>query len=252
MFVTIKYKKIARALVVPVLLAASILALHDGTAAAAYFGRMKKLPIYSVETEKKQIGITFDAAWGADKTGEIVEILRQNGVRATFFLVGFWIEKYADEVKMLADAGIEIGNHSENHLDMAKLSAERIENELSSVNKRIEELTGKPPELFRPPFGSYNDRVITTAESLGLKTIQWDVDSLDWKDNKASSITDRVMKKVRNGSIILFHNNGDCVLGVISVLIPALKRRGYEFVTVGELIYKDGYYIDGTGRQIKE
>jgi polysaccharide deacetylase family sporulation protein PdaB len=237
MFIAIRLKKVVKAAVLFAALALPLILPLNPTLLAAYAGfAPKKLPVYSVETDKPRISITFDAAWGADKTAQIVEVLKQYGVPATFFLVGFWIEKYADEVKMLDEAGIEIGNHSETHPDMAKLSKSQMQSQLESVNLKIEAATGKRPKFFRPPFGSYNDGVIDAAASVGLTVVQWDVDSLDWKDKKASSIVDRVFKKVRNGSIILFHNNGDCVVGAISILIPALKNKGFEFVTVGDLV----------------
>ncbi|MDR2090941.1 MAG: polysaccharide deacetylase family protein [Clostridiales bacterium] len=252
MFVTVNFKRIVKTALFFAALSAAGILLSNPVLAAAYAGYAPgKLPVYSVETEKPLISITFDAAWGADKTARIVEVLKQYDVPATFFLVGFWIEKYEAEAKMLADAGIEIGNHSENHPDMAKLPKEKIKDQLESVNSRIEAVTGERPRFFRPPFGSYNDKVIEAAAETGLTVVQWDVDSLDWKDKKASSVTERVLKKVRNGSIILFHNNGECVVGAISVLIPALKNKGFEFVKVGDLLYTENYFIDHTGRQRK-
>jgi polysaccharide deacetylase family sporulation protein PdaB len=228
----------------------AVLSLTFPTFSAAYAGyTMRRLPIYSVDTPEKAIALTFDAAWGADKTEKILEILNANGIKATFFLVGFWIDKYIDEVKMLDNAGIEIGNHTENHPDMAKLTAEQMKKELLSVNDKLKAATGKDTRFFRPPFGSYNDRLIGVSAELGLTVIQWDVDSLDWKDTRTSSIVDRVSKKVRNGSIILFHNNSDCVTDAIGILIPKLLREGYRFVTVGELVRTENYRIDHTGRQ---
>jgi polysaccharide deacetylase family sporulation protein PdaB len=248
-----RLKKIVGAAVLLAAVVSPIILLSNPILLAAYAGYApRKLPVYCVETDKPRISITFDAAWGADKTAQIVEVLKQYDVPATFFLVGFWIEKYEAEVRMLDAAGIEIENHSENHPDMAKLSKPQMQSQLESVNKRIETITGKRPKFFRPPFGSYNDGVIESAAAVGLTVVQWDVDSLDWKDKKASSVVDRVFKKVGNGSIILFHNNSDCVVGAISILIPALKNKGFEFVTVGDLVYSENYYIDHTGRQRKK
>jgi polysaccharide deacetylase family sporulation protein PdaB len=210
---------------------------------------MRKLPVYSVETDKKMVCLTFDAAWGADKTQKIIDLISGNEIKATFFLTGFWIDKYEEEVKMLNAAGIETENHSENHPDMTKLSKERMRSELLSVNKKLKALTGKETRYFRPPFGSYNDKLIETAEEVGLTVVQWDVDSLDWKDNKTSTIVNRVLSKVRNGSIILFHNNSDFVWEAVGILIPTLKNMGYEFALISELVATQNYTIDHTGRQ---
>lgn len=250
MFVTVNLKKILKTSAFAAALAVSVIMLGHPAIMAAYAGySMRRVPVYSVETEKRQICLTFDAAWGADKTAGIVEILKKNGISATFFLTGFWIDKFPEEVKLLDEAGIEIGNHSENHPDMAKLSAGQIKEELESVNRKLKALTGKDVKYFRPPFGSYNDRLISTAESMGLTVVQWDVDSLDWKDTKSSTIVNRVISKVKNGSILLFHNNSECVLDAVGIIIPLLKNKGYTFATVGETVYGENYYIDHTGRQ---
>ncbi|MDR1940365.1 MAG: polysaccharide deacetylase family protein [Clostridiales bacterium] len=253
MFITVNAKKVLRIFLSAVAAAAALSALSRPALSSAYLGySLRRLPIYSVETPDKRISITFDAAWGADKTARIIDVLNANGIKATFFLVGFWIERYPDEVKALDAAGMELGNHTENHPDMARLTAAQMADQLASVNRRLKEATDKEVTLFRPPFGSYCDKLIETSAGLGLRVIQWDVDSLDWKDSKTSSIVERVTKKVKNGSIILFHNNSDAVVDAIGIIIPTLKNQGYEFVTVGKLVHDGDYYIDHTGRQIKK
>ena len=209
----------------------------------------KSLPIYSVERDDKKIAITFDCAWGVDHTDKIIETVKNYGVRCTFFAVQFWVEKYPDYVKKLSDNGIEIGTHSATHSHMSKMSAKEIESELISSSKAIEDITGKKVTLFRAPFGEYDNEVIDTAKALGLSTIQWDVDSLDWKDLSASEIAARVIKKVRSGSIILCHNNGLHTAEALPLIFTALKGGGYEFVTVGELILNGETTIDNNGRQ---
>lgn len=211
----------------------------------------RKIPIYSVETQENKIAISFDAAWGADKTDELIDILNEHQIKATFFLVGFWAEKHSDKVKALDENGFEIGTHSNTHPDMTSLTRTKMQLELQTSINILSNITGKKPKVFRPPFGAYNNALIETAESLGLKTIQWNVDSLDWKDYSAQQIAQRVINKTQNGSIILMHNNGQNTPKALRLIILGLKNKGFEFVCVSELIYHDNYYIDNTGRQIK-
>lgn len=139
------------------------------------------LPIYCVETEKPQVAISFDAAWGADDTDTLLDILEKNDVKTTFFMCGYWVDKYPDEVKKIAEAGHDLGNHSATHPHMSQLSKEQIKEELVTTGNKIEELTGVKSELFRPPFGEYTNDVISAAEECGYYTIQWDVEGLDTK-----------------------------------------------------------------------
>jgi polysaccharide deacetylase family sporulation protein PdaB len=207
------------------------------------------VPIYSVDTVEKKVAITFDSAWGADKTQNIVDILNEYNVIATFFLVGFWVEKYPEMVKILNDNNIEIGTHSNTHADFAKLSKDQMKLELTTSMDLISNITGKSPTLFRAPYGSYNNNVISIAESVGLKTIQWDVDTLDWKGLSAMDICNRTLNKVNNGSIILCHNNSEHILEALPLMLQRLKLKGYTVTSVGNLIYHDNYTIDSLGVQ---
>lgn len=226
---------------------------EGGAAAQVWFGSSSRLvPIYRVDTEEKQVAISFDAAWGADKTQEILDILKEYNVTATFFLVGFWVDKYPEMVKTIDEAGMEIGTHSNTHPDMAKLDASTIRSELETCMNKITDITSKEVKVFRAPYGSYNNTLLKTASELGLQTIQWDVDSLDWKGLSASEVTDRVMKLTQNGSIILMHNNADHVCDSLRLTLDWLTMKGYKVTSVGELIYSEGYTIDANGEQHKE
>lgn len=219
---------------------------------AVYYGSTPRLvPIYSVEREDKVVSISFDCAWGTEYTDDILKALKVSDVRATWFMVEFWTEKYEDFVKKISEAGHEIGTHSSTHSYMSKQNAEEIKLELSSSAEAIEKVTEKKVELFRPPYGDYDDELIKTASELGYYTIQWDVDSLDWKDLSAADIAMRVINGVKNGSIILMHNNGLHTAEAVPIILETLKNRGYSFVPIGELIYKENYTIDGSGRQIR-
>ena len=213
----------------------------------------RELPIYCVETDEKKVALSFDAAWGNEDTRQILDILKKHGVHVTFFMTGGWVEKYPDDVKAIHDAGHDLGNHSENHKNMSQLSDDEKTKELMTVHEKVKELTGVDMNLFRPPYGDYDDAVILNAKEKGYYTIQWDVDSLDWKDYGVDSIIDTVVnhKNLGNGSIILCHNGAKYTKDALEVMIARLKEKGYEIVPVSELIYKEDYHMDVTGRQIK-
>ena len=148
--------------------------------------------------------------------------------------------------------GHGLETHSKTHPKMSKLSRDEIKAELTSSKDAIEKVTGRKVTLFRPPFGDYNDKVITCAEELGLYPIQWDVDSLDWKDLSADKIAARVLKRVKSGSIILMHNNGLHTVESLPLIFEPLLANGYEFVRIDDLIYKENYEIRSDGAQIKK
>lgn len=207
------------------------------------------VPIYKVATEEKLVAISFDAAWGADKTQDIIDILLQHEARATFFLVGFWIEKYPEMVKKIHDSGLTIGNHSNNHLKMSALAEDEMKKEITTVNQMIFELTDNYPKLFRAPFGDYNNLLCQSVTDLNMMTIQWDVDSLDWKGLSGKEIADRVIARVEAGSIILCHNNSDHIVEALPIILLSLKNKGFKIVAIEELVYEDDYYIDSAGVQ---
>lgn len=220
--------------------------------ASVFVGKtVRRLPIYCVGTEEKSVAISFDAAWGADKTEKILSTLETFEVKANFFVVGFWAEKYPEMLKKLADSGrIEIGTHSNTHPHMPKLTRSQMQLELTNSCNIIESVTGKRPELFRPPFGDYNDSLIDVCDEMKLYPIQWDVDSLDWKGLKAEEMATRVLSQVKSGSIVLMHNDGEHTVEALPLIIEGLKAKGYTIKTIGELIYREGYTVDHTGKQI--
>ena len=207
------------------------------------------LPIYSVEKEEKVLAISFDCAWGADYTDELLKHMENHNVRCTFFAVEFWVKRYPQYAKKIVDAGHELGTHSRSHPYMSKLTEAQIQDELTTSSNAIEEATGIRPTLFRPPYGDYNNTLISTATAMGLYTIQWDVDSLDWKNLSATEIALRVINRAKNGSIILCHNNGLHTAEALPLIFSTLQNKGYTFVPIGELIYKDNYTLDVTGKQ---
>ena len=220
---------------------------HPNAVGAA--ATVRQLPIYCVQSEEKVVALTFDAAWGNEDTHQLIDILGQYNVPATFFLVGDWVDNYPESVKALTDAGHSVQNHSNTHPYLTQCSADTIMSELNACNDKIEAITGVRPTLIRPPYGDYNDTVVNTIRSMGMEPIQWDVDSLDWKELSAPEITQRVLSGVQPGSIVLFHNAALHTPEALPDIIDSLMQEGYTFVTVNDLILTGDYTIDHTGRQ---
>ncbi|MEG1847372.1 MAG: polysaccharide deacetylase family protein [Lachnospiraceae bacterium] len=214
----------------------------------------RELPIYCVKTDKKQIGLSFDAAWGNEDTAKIMDILKKHNIHATFFMTGGWVDSYPEDVKRIFAEGHDLGNHSEHHKNMSQLSDEECQEELRKVHSKVKALTGCDMHLFRPPYGDYDNHVITNAKSCGYYTIQWDVDSLDWKDYGTDSIIQTVSKHkhLGNGSIILCHNGAKYTADALDPLLTSLENMGYEIVPISKLILSDHYHMDHEGRQIAD
>lgn len=227
----------------------SVSVYYTGAYAVFYGDTPRLIPIYCVEREDKVVSISFDCAWGTEYTDKILNALRVGDVKATWFMVEFWTEKYPEYVKKINNAGHEIGTHSSTHSYMSKQNSEEIKLELANSSKAIEDITGKKVELFRPPYGDYDNELIKTASELGYYTIQWDTDSLDWKDLSATDIAMRVINNAKNGSIILMHNNGLHTAEAVPIILETLKNRGFSFVPIGSLIYRSNYTVDGNGCQ---
>ena len=214
----------------------------------------RKLPIYCVDTDKPQVAISFDAACGNEDTETLLSILDKYNVKTTFFMTGGWIESYPEDVKKIAAAGHDLGNHSENHKQMSQLSSDECLAEIQKPHDKVKELTGTEMTLFRPPYGDYNNTLIESANTLGYHVVQWSVDSLDWKDYGADSIVDTILnhKALGDGAIILMHNGAKYTKDALETVISTLQSKGYEFVTLSELVYKDHFHMDPSGKQIPD
>ena len=245
-------KKKLIAFVVVALVFLSVFSIGFNTVDVSSVVVNKKLPIYAVQTDENKVAISFDAAWGADKTRDIMSLCEEYNVKATFFLVGFWIDKYPDMVKEIYNRGFEIGIHSSTHPDMTKLSKSKIREELYNNMQQIKEITGFTPKLFRPPYGYYNNNLIEICEDLGLSCIEWSVDSLDWKGLSAQEIASRVTSKSCKGSIVLFHNNSDNIIQGLKMVLEYYKLNKTLVVPIGELIYYSDFTINHQGVQIKK
>lgn len=245
-------KKRAVSYLALLLCAVGILVLGSVKTAEVYQdGGDKQLPIYCVDKgNEKVVSLTFDAAWDDTDTDILIGILKKYNVSATFFMVGSWVEKYPESVKKFHAAGHEIMNHSDTHPHIDQLSDVKIREEIEKCNQKIENVTGVKPMLFRGPYGEYNNAVLNEATAQGMYTLQWDVDSLDWKNLSSDEIVDRVTKRVKPGSVMLFHNGAQNTPQALPRVIETLLADGYRFVKASELIYKENFIIDHSGKQI--
>ena len=218
------------------------------TTATSVSAEVKRLPVYSVDTAENKLAITFNCAWGTEGIDEILALLKKENIKCTFFFVGDFAEKYPDTVRKIYNEGHETGNHSMNHKDPVKLTFEETVRDINACNEQLFAITGGNTALYRAPSGSYDNKTIEAAESLGMKVIQWDVDSVDWRDISAENIISRVTSRVTNGSIILFHTGRMNTVNALPGIISRLKKSGYSFSCVGELLPEGETYIDHTGR----
>ncbi|MEG1536257.1 MAG: polysaccharide deacetylase family protein, partial [Clostridia bacterium] len=245
-----KVKTIFSCCIVFLLVLGCCLGMTNQTVQSVYNNKpLRKIPVYNVERSDKKVALTFDAAWGADKTQGIIDILNKYNVKGTFFLVGFWVDKYPEMVKAISDSGFDIGNHSKCHLHMPTLSVGEITKEIEYVNAKVKDITGKQPKFFRAPFGDYNNQLLECLEEQNMIGIQWNIDSLDWKGLGADEILARTTAKTRDGSIILFHNNSDHILDALPLVITTLLNKGFVPTTLSDLVYQDNYTIDNNGAQ---
>lgn len=208
----------------------------------------RELPIYCVNRDDNKISISFDAAWGGDKTLGILDLLDEYNIKTTFFLVDIWTQKYPELVKEIVTRGHEIGNHSTSHPQMSKLNETQIAKELNTQADNVLAIAGVRPVLFRPPYGDYNNRVITTARAQGFVPIQWSVDSLDWKNRGAQEIINRATK-VKSGDIVLFHNDSQYILDALPAVLKYYAENGYSVVPISEILLTGETTIDIQGRQ---
>lgn len=187
----------------------------------------------------KQIALTFDDGPHPRITPQILEILDEYGIKATFFVIGVNSKNYPNQLKQIVDGGHEIGNHTYSHKILKSMSKEEIEKEILDTETQVEKITNITPNLLRPPCGIYDETLIEIAQEKDLKVVLWTVDSHDWSHRTVENIVQNVTKNASNGDILLFH---DYVSGeyntpnALRKIIPLLIKQGYEFVTVSELL----------------
>lgn len=211
----------------------------------------KLLPIYNVQTQDKKISLTMNCAWNADDVDKILEVLNQNNVKITFFMVGDWIEKFPEAVKKIKDAGHEIASHSDTHPHVNNLTYEENINEIEKSNDKIEKITGNRTKIYRAPYGEYNNTVIKATRDKGYFCIQWNLDTLDYTGITGDEMWNRLKEKIKAGDIILSHNGTKHTADSLDMIIKNIKAKGLEVVRISDLIYQENYTINNNGTQIK-
>lgn len=211
-------------------------------------------PIHCVDRDDKKISLTFDVNWAEnDYLYEILDLLDENNIKATFFIMGKWViypKGNREKLVEIHKRGHEIGNHSYVHPDFKNIGKERIIEEVKKTEEIIEKEVGVKTNLFRFPSGSYSKESLSAIEGLEYKSIQWDVDSVDWKGESKEREYKKVVNNVKGGSILLYHNNGKYTVENLKEIIPKLKSEGYEFVKISDIIYENSYEIDDNGKQL--
>ena len=208
------------------------------------------IPIYYVDTNEKVCAISFDAAWGNEQTNELLDILDTYDVRTTFFLVGSWVDMYPKSVEEIYARGHEIGNHSDTHAHMTQISRSEQIAEIENCNKKISDITKNKVTLFRPPYGEYDNCVVESCYSTDMYCVQWNIDSLDWKDPTPQDMVKRIENNLCEGSIILLHNGAKNTPQALPKIIEAIHAKGYKIVPISKLLPQGEYTTDHEGKMI--
>lgn len=200
------------------------------------------IAIAGTRTDQKVVALTFDHSWGNKFTPSILDTLKRNNIKCTFFIMGPWAQKYPEVAKRMVTDGHEIASHGYRHENYGDMSPEWVREDIQKSHALIKEVTGVDPTLVRPPNGHYSQTSLKVTDELGYKTIIWNVDSLDWKNPGRDVIVDRVMKRIKPGAIILMHASDTPVqtAEALPILLEKIKAEGYQIVTVGELLTKYG------------
>lgn len=249
-FILTRKRLAALAAALAIIAGAGFAGVHRSETAVAANAGGRSIPIYYVKTEKKQVALSFDAAWGNEQTQTLLDILDRYKVKTTFFLVGDWVRNYPDDVKKISEAGHDVGNHSNTHPYLTQLGGDAVTNEIETCNSEIEKLTGKRPTLFRPPYGDYNNSVVATVNGLDMYCVQWSIDSLDWQDPSPADILAKVQNNLSPGSIILMHNGAKNTPEALPSVIEYIQSQGYEIVPISQLLPKGSYTTDANGAMI--
>lgn len=195
-------------------------------------------PIFYVKTDQKKVALTFDISWGTKSLKQILPILKEHGVRSTFFLSGPWVKMHPDLAKDIFSEGHEIASHGDEHVNLSQYSREEIEKNIRRAHQDIQSVLGVAARYFRPPNGDYDDVVVSVARELGYETVIWGLDSIDWKNPGEDFIIERIAKKVFPGAIILFHASDSAKQTHLALpaVIKGLRSQGYELLTLSELM----------------
>ncbi|WP_018132508.1 polysaccharide deacetylase family protein [Effusibacillus pohliae] len=193
------------------------------------------LPVYQGNPHKQEMALMVNVAWGTEYLDGILQVLRENGVKATFFLDGSWLKKNPDAAKRIVAEGHEIGNHAYTHPDMAALPPAKQAEQIAKTQEEIRKVLGVQSKWFAPPSGSYNETTVKIAREHGMGTVLWTLDTVDWRRPSQAEIIRRIVPNAKNGALVLMHPT-EPTLGALRTLVPDLKQKGFQLVTVSELL----------------
>lgn len=198
------------------------------------------IAIAATRTEQKVVALTFDHSWGNKFTPSILDTLKKNDTKVTFFIMGPWAKKFPEVAQRMVADGHEIASHGFKHENYGDRTPEWVKEDLQKAHAQIKEVTGVDATLMRPPNGHYSQKSLQATHEIGYKTIIWNVDSLDWKNPGRDVIVDRIMKRLKPGAIILMHASDTPVqtAEALPILLEKIKAEGYQIVTVSELLNK--------------
>lgn len=248
-FLVIKAKYIAAALAV--LIAIPVVGMYAAKTVSVFNVNGREIPIYCVDRNDGTIAVTFDCAWNDDDIDSILDTLDVYSCKATFFVVGDWVEKYPASLRKIYERGHEIGNHSYNHSDYTKLGKDELIADMNKCDEAVEAVIGTKPLIVRAPSGGYNDTVVKTCDERGTPCIQWSVDGIDYGDADPNGIIKRTTSVTKSGDIILLHNGTEHTAKVLPQILEKLSKT-YKFVTVSEMLYTNNFIVDHTGMQIQQ
>jgi len=238
-FYVLNGRKLKQAFIISVAVIFAIGVIYSERENVTVFSQNDPAAIYSVQTDKKVIALTFDISWGDTRTEPILKVLEDKGVKnATFFLSSPWTKSHPQIVQHIIKGGWEIGSHGHKHVNYSSLNDDEIRNQIKTSHQILSEVTGQSPSLIRLPNGDFDKRVLRIANELNYKVIQWDTDSLDWMNKGVDNIINRVVSKAHPGDIVLMHASDSCkqTHEALPVIIDQLRAKGYEFVTVSQLL----------------
>lgn len=185
-----------------------------------------------VDADAPMVALTFDDGPNPQYTGRILSVLEANYSHATFFVVGTNAEKYPEMLQAIVSSGNEIGNHTYSHANLTDIASADVEEEIDKVNRAVKKATGEIATVIRPPYGAYDDEVLSQLQQ---PVVLWDLDTEDWDSRNAQTIVDNILANVEDGDIILMHDIYDSTAEAVELLIPRLKEMGYQVVSVSEM-----------------
>ncbi|MCL6637337.1 MAG: polysaccharide deacetylase family protein [Alicyclobacillus sp.] len=192
-------------------------------------------PIYRGPSAEKSVCLMFNVSWGEAYVPALLDTLHQTGVRATFFLDGDWVDKHPQLAKQIVAAGHAIGSHGRGHPDFRQLRRAQIERNLASTNASLQHILGQTPRVFAPPAGAFDARTVAVARELGMYTVLWSADTVDWRNPPASTVAARALRGAENGALILMHPTASTATA-LPVILQGLKQAGYVCKTVDQVV----------------